>query len=183
MYFSWQKLPKSLETGLDKEQIKKGMGQLDHLNVKVTVKKTVNLRPRIRGAEQKKNSISLSSWIKVDHIHLYLTPGPRGDGCLPRCGSEPSQHRQVSEQPQNHGPRHQAECQIWSTTTAVDRKKGPKPRGEWIRGGEPQGRSNRGSGWRVNWCDVEKAWRVLFLNVLNQPVSTVSNVSTNQPNG
>lgn len=70
-----------------------------------------------------------ASWIKVDHINLYLTSGPRGDGCLPGCGSEPSQHRQVSEQPQNHGPRHQAERQIWSTTTAVDRKRTKAKRG------------------------------------------------------
>lgn len=29
--------------------------------------------------------------------------GPRGDGSLPGCGTKPSQHRQVPEQPQNHG--------------------------------------------------------------------------------
>lgn len=72
----------------------------------------------------------------------YLTPGPGGDGCLPGRGTEPGQHRQVPEQPQNHGPRHQAECQIWSFTTAID-KKGPKLRGEENRfvvkqSGEPQ---------------------------------------------
>lgn len=60
----------------------------------------------------------------------YSTAGPRGDGCLPGCGTESGQHCQVPEQPQNHGPRHQAECQIWSFTTAVD-ETGPK----WREGG------------------------------------------------
>lgn len=60
---------------------------------------------------------------KSDPVYPYLTPGPRGDGCLPRCGTEPSQHCQVPEQPQNYGPRHQAECEIWSSTTAIDGKR------------------------------------------------------------
>lgn len=50
----------------------------------------------------------------------FPTPGPGGDDSLPGRGTEPGQHLQVPEQPQNHGPRLQAELQIWSFTTAIE---------------------------------------------------------------
>lgn len=70
-------------------------------------------------------------------LHLILcpapprTPGPRGDGRLPGRGAEPRQHRQVPEQPQDHGPHLQAERQIRSPAAAIETR---KRRRERIRG-------------------------------------------------
>lgn len=70
-------------------------------------------------------------------FYPYLSPGSRGDGCLPRRGTEPGQHQQVPEQSQNHGPRHQAERKIRSAAPAVDRE---------------QTRAERRAGTRLNQC-------------------------------
>lgn len=65
-----------------------------------------------------------------------LIPGPRGDGGLQRRVKEPGQHRQVPEQPQDHGHHQQVEFKVWCPTATVDGG----------RGGEEPGAATPSSG-------------------------------------